>query len=38
MKQLAHLKDKFQNLEVLLAIPSIDTKKRREIIHSLEKN
>jgi FlaA1/EpsC-like NDP-sugar epimerase len=37
MKQLAHLKDKFQNLEVLLAIPSIDTKKRREIIHSLEK-
>jgi FlaA1/EpsC-like NDP-sugar epimerase len=37
MKQLAHLKDKFQNLEVLLAIPSIDTQKRREIIHSLEK-
>ena len=37
MKQLAHLKDKFQNLEVLLAIPSINTQKRREIIHSLEK-
>ncbi|EKO36037.1 polysaccharide biosynthesis protein [SAR86 cluster bacterium SAR86E] len=37
MKQLIALKNKFHNLEVLLAIPSIDTKKRREIIHSLEK-
>ena len=35
-KQIAKLKEQFPNLEVLLAIPSIDTKKRREIISTLE--
>lgn len=36
-KQLKNLKEKFIDLEVLLAIPSIETEKRREIIAKLEK-
>ena len=36
-KQLQNLKEKFNDLEVLLAIPSIETEKRREIIAKLEK-
>ena len=36
-KQLQNLKEKFSDLEVLLAIPSIETEKRREIIAKLEK-
>tara|TARA_Y200000002_G_scaffold170889_1_gene141038 strand:- start:3279 stop:5183 length:1905 start_codon:yes stop_codon:yes gene_type:complete len=36
-KQLEILKKKYQDLEVLLAIPSIETDKRREIISKLEK-
>jgi len=36
-KQLKNLKEKFSDLEVLLAIPSIETEKRREIIAKLEK-
>ena len=35
-KKLAHLKKEHKNLEVLLAIPSIDTKTRRAIISKLE--
>jgi FlaA1/EpsC-like NDP-sugar epimerase len=35
-KKLAHLKKEYRNLEVLLAIPSIDTKTRRAIISKLE--
>ena len=35
--QLIELKKKYQDLEVLLAIPSIQTEKRREIISKLEK-
>ena len=35
-KQLVKLKEKYSDLEVLLAIPSIDTEKRREIIARLE--
>ena len=34
--QLTKLKDKYSDLEVLLAIPSMDTEKRREIIANLE--
>ena len=36
-KKLVELKDKYQNLEVLLAIPSIHTERRRLIISKLEK-
>ena len=36
-KQLQNLKEKYIDLEVLLAIPSIETEKRREIIAKLEK-
>ena len=36
-KQLKNLKNKYNDLEVLLAIPSIETEKRREIIAKLEK-
>ena len=36
-KQLKVLKEKYSDLEVLLAIPSIETEKRREIIAKLEK-
>ena len=36
-KQLQKLKKKYNDLEVLLAIPSIETEKRREIIAKLEK-
>ena len=36
-KQLQNLKEKYSELEVLLAIPSIETEKRREIIAKLEK-
>ena len=36
-KQLIELKKKFDDLEVLLAIPSIQTEQRREIISRLEK-
>lgn len=36
-KQLKNLKKKHNDLEVLLAIPSIETEKRREIIAKLEK-
>ena len=36
-KQLQNLKEKYSDLEVLLAIPSIETEKRREIIAKLEK-
>jgi len=36
-KQLQKLKKKYTDLEVLLAIPSIETEKRREIIAKLEK-
>lgn len=36
-KQLQKLKEKYSDLEVLLAIPSIATEKRREIIAKLEK-
>jgi len=36
-KQLQNLKEKYSDLEVLLAIPSIKTEKRREIIAKLEK-
>lgn len=36
-KQLQNLKEKFSDLEVLLAIPSIETEKRREIIAKLER-
>ena len=36
-KQLKNLKKKYNDLEVLLAIPSIETEKRREIIAKLEK-
>ena len=36
-QQLIELKNKYQNLEVLLAIPSIQTEQRREIISELEK-
>ena len=36
-KQLTELKKKFDDLEVLLAIPSIQTEQRREIISRLEK-
>ena len=36
-KQLHDLKKKYSDLEVLLAIPSIETEKRREIIAKLEK-
>ncbi len=35
--QLIELRKKYQDLEVLLAIPSIQTEKRREIISKLEK-
>ena len=35
-KKLAHLKKEHKNLEVFLAIPSIDTKTRRAIISKLE--
>lgn len=35
-KKLVHLKKEYKNLEVLLAIPSIDTKTRRAIISKLE--
>ena len=35
-KKLVHLKKEHKNLEVLLAIPSIDTKTRRAIISKLE--
>ena len=35
-EQLTKLKDKYSDLEVLLAIPSMDTEKRREIIANLE--
>ena len=35
--QLIELKKKYQDVEVLLAIPSIQTEKRREIISKLEK-
>jgi FlaA1/EpsC-like NDP-sugar epimerase len=35
--QLIHLKEKFGDLEVLLAIPSIHTEQRRNIISKLEK-
>ena len=35
--QLQSLKEKYNDLEVLLAIPSIETEKRREIIGKLEK-
>jgi len=35
-KKLIHLKEEYKNLEVLLAIPSIDTKTRRAIISKLE--
>jgi len=36
LDQLTKLKDKYSDLEVLLAIPSMDTEKRREIIANLE--
>ena len=36
-KQLQKLKEKYSDLEVLLAIPNIATEKRREIIAKLEK-
>ena len=36
-KQLEALKNQYTDLEVLLAIPSIDTEKRRKIISRLEK-
>ena len=36
-KQLQKLKEKYSDLEVLLAIPSIETEERREIIAKLEK-
>tara|TARA_B100001287_G_scaffold21255_1_gene15638 strand:+ start:2069 stop:3973 length:1905 start_codon:yes stop_codon:yes gene_type:complete len=36
-KQLEILKEKYNDLEVLLAIPSIETDQRREIISKLEK-
>lgn len=36
-KQLVALKNQYPDLEVLLAIPSIDTEKRRKIISRLEK-
>ena len=36
-KQLKNLKKKYNDLEVLLAIPSIETEKRRAIIAKLEK-
>ena len=36
-KQLVALKNEYPDLEVLLAIPSIDTEKRRKIISRLEK-
>ena len=36
-KQLVALKNQYPDLEVLLAIPSIDTEKRRKIISKLEK-
>lgn len=36
-KQLQNLKEKYSDLEVLLAIPSIETEERREIIAKLEK-
>lgn len=35
-KKLVYLKKEYKNLEVLLAIPSIDTKSRRAIISKLE--
>jgi FlaA1/EpsC-like NDP-sugar epimerase len=35
-KKLAHLKKEYKNLEVLLAVPSIDTETRRAIISKLE--
>ncbi len=37
LKNLIHLKEKYTNLEVLLAIPSLDINKRRDLISRLEK-
>ncbi len=37
LKKLAELKTKYPNLEVLLAIPSLDQNERKDVISKLEK-